>query len=56
MLACTGNKDIELPGSWKLIADQQVDNNGKVISQDTAVSGLLIYTTEGENECAGKME
>jgi len=48
ILACTSNKDAGLPGSWKLIADQQVDSSGKVISQDTAVSGLLIYTAEGK--------
>lgn len=35
-------------GSWKLVADQQVDSVGKVVLQDTAVSGLIIYTPEGK--------
>ncbi len=37
-----------LLGSWKLVADQQVDSLGKVVLQDTAVSGLIIYTPEGK--------
>jgi Lipocalin-like domain len=37
-----------LLGSWKLVADQQVDSLGKVVLQDTSVSGLIIYTPEGK--------
>ncbi len=35
-----------LLGSWQLFADEQIDSSGRVILQDTNVSGLLIYTLE----------
>jgi hypothetical protein len=42
-----GNKET-LAGSWKFIADQELDQENKVCKQDTAVSGLLIYTNDGK--------
>jgi hypothetical protein len=36
-----------LVGTWKLVADQQVDDTEKVIQQDNDVEGMLIYTNEG---------
>jgi Lipocalin-like domain len=49
----SGNKaetEIEnkLAGSWTFIADQLLDSANNVIAQDTAVTGLLIYTTDGK--------
>jgi Lipocalin-like domain len=38
----------KLVGSWKFVADQLLDSTNSIIKQDTAVSGLLIYTTEGK--------
>ena len=38
----------KLAGSWKFIADQLLDSAGLVIKQDTAVTGLLIYTPDGK--------
>lgn len=40
------NEADSLLGSWKLVADQQVDSMGKLVLQDTTVSGILIYTPE----------
>ena len=37
-----------LIGSWKFIADQELDDNNQVKNQDTNVSGLLIYTLDGK--------
>ena len=37
-----------LIGSWNFIADQELDNAGKVSNQDTAVTGLLIYSPDGK--------
>lgn len=37
-----------ITGSWKLIADQEVDDNNKVKKEDTNVRGLLIYTPDGK--------
>lgn len=37
-----------LTGSWKFIADQQVDGNGNVIDEDKNVDGLLVYTPSGQ--------
>jgi len=39
--------DNPLTGSWNFIADQEIDSAGNVINQDTAVTGLLIYTVDG---------
>jgi hypothetical protein len=39
--------DNPLTGSWNFIADQEIDSAGNVINQDTAVTGLLIYTADG---------
>jgi hypothetical protein len=36
-----------LIGTWKFVADQQVDESGKVVQEDKDVDGLLIYTNEG---------
>jgi hypothetical protein len=55
ILACYGpqghaqNKkpNNSLVGTWKLVADQQVDDTGKVILQDKDVDGMLIYTDAG---------
>jgi hypothetical protein len=38
--------DSALYGSWKLVADQLIDNSGNVIRQDTNVAGLIVYTPE----------
>ena len=37
----------EYIGTWEFIADQVIDIEGNVIKQDTAVSGILIYTEGG---------
>ena len=37
-----------LVGSWKFVADQELDNSNHVIKEDTNVSGLLIYTADGK--------
>ncbi len=42
------NNDKLLSGSWKFIADQEVDDNNQVKNEDTSVSGLLIYTVDGK--------
>jgi hypothetical protein len=34
-------------GCWHFIADQELDETGKVIRQDKQVDGMLIYTPEG---------
>ncbi|HMK24961.1 MAG TPA: hypothetical protein VK483_02950 [Chitinophagaceae bacterium] len=36
------DNDNPLTGSWNFIADQEMDSMGKVINQDTSVTGLLI--------------
>ena len=38
----------KLAGSWKFIADQLLDSADHLIKQDTAVTGLLIYTPDGK--------
>lgn len=38
--------DNNLVGTWKFVADQLLDSNYQVIKEDTAVDGLLIYTSE----------
>jgi Lipocalin-like domain len=38
----------KLTGSWQFIADQLLDSVDNVIKQDTGVSGLLVYTTDGK--------
>lgn len=40
-------KDDLFFGSWKYIADQELDSANRVCKQDTSVSGLLIYTPDG---------
>ena len=54
-LSChtTSNKPLaesenKLAGSWKFIADQLLDSADHVIEQDTAVTGLIIYTADGK--------
>jgi hypothetical protein len=42
-----GNNDL-LVGSWKFIADQELDSANRISKQDTSVSGLLIYTLDGK--------
>jgi len=42
------NNDKLLIGSWKFIADQELDNNNQVKNEDTNVRGLLIYTVDGK--------
>lgn len=37
-----------LTGTWKFVADQLLDKNDHIIEQDTAVSGVLIYTADGK--------
>src|SRR6187402_1884693 len=37
-----------LTGAWKAVADQQVNNKGQVVAQDTSIRGLLIYTDAGK--------
>jgi hypothetical protein len=55
ILACHGNNnktetesENKLTGSWQFIADQLLDSANNVIKQDTAVTGLLIYTPDGK--------
>ena len=55
ILACHRNNnkaetesENKLAGSWQFIADQLMDSADHVIKQDTAVSGLLIYTPGGK--------
>ena len=40
------NTDNLLIGSWKFIADQELDNNNRGKNEATNVSGLLIYTVD----------
>lgn len=40
--------DPSIIGTWKLIADQEVDSLGNIVNQDTNVSGQLIYTPDGD--------
>ena len=42
------NNDPAYVGTWEFIADQVVDADGNVVKQDTAVSGILIYTKDGD--------
>lgn len=37
-----------LEGSWKFIADQQLDRSGNVVDEDKNVDGLLVYTPTGQ--------
>jgi hypothetical protein len=46
LLSCQNEKPPHI-GTWEFIADQVVDSEGNVIEQDTAVSGILIYTKDG---------
>lgn len=38
----------QLVGTWRFVADQEIDNSGKVIREDKDVRGQLIYTPEGD--------
>ena len=40
------NNDNFLIGSWKFIADQELDNKNQVKNEDINVRGLLIYTVD----------
>jgi len=42
------NYNNSLIGSWKFIADQDLDNSNHVKNEDTNVRGLLIYTADGK--------
>jgi hypothetical protein len=37
-----------LTGSWKFVADQELDSNNLVVKEDKNVDGLLIYTAGGK--------
>lgn len=37
-----------LPGTWEFIAEQEIDDQGNAIKEDRDVSGILIYTREGD--------
>ncbi|WP_336517948.1 lipocalin-like domain-containing protein [Pollutibacter soli] len=37
-----------LTGSWKFVADQQLDESGHVVAEDRNVDGLLVYTATGQ--------
>lgn len=34
-------------GTWRFVADQEINSEDKVINQDTSVNGMLIYTADG---------
>ncbi len=38
----------KITGTWQFIADQQLDDQGKVVLEDKDVDGMLIYTNEGD--------
>jgi len=42
------NGDERLLGSWRFAEEQELDSTGAVISRDTNVDGLLIYSPEGK--------
>jgi hypothetical protein len=42
------NNNDSFLGSWKMVAEQEVDSTGRINRQDTKVSGLLVYTPEGK--------
>jgi hypothetical protein len=42
------NQKVVLTGSWKFVADQELDSNNRVVKEDTTVDGLLIYTADGK--------
>jgi hypothetical protein len=47
VLVSCGQPDSQLAGTWNLVADQELDNDGNVIKEDRNVRGQLIYTPEG---------
>ena len=42
------NEKVVLAGSWKFVADQELDSNNLIVKEDTNVDGLLIYTADGK--------
>jgi Lipocalin-like domain len=42
------NRESQLSGSWKVVADQLLDDNYNVIDQDTTVTGLILYMPDGK--------
>jgi hypothetical protein len=47
LVSCMDNRP-DLTGTWQFIADQEIDNNGNIIREDTDVDGILIYTPDGD--------
>lgn len=47
VFASCGDNAADLSGTWRLVADQEIDNGGSVIREDKNVLGQLIYTPEG---------
>jgi hypothetical protein len=45
--ACSGKNSHDLAGTWNFVADQEIDNSGRVIKEDRDVRGQLIYTEDG---------
>ncbi|MBL0745858.1 lipocalin-like domain-containing protein [Chryseolinea lacunae] len=46
LTGCADN-DRALTGTWRFVADQQIDSQGNVLMEDLNVDGLLIYTPDG---------
>jgi len=46
--AANNKTENKLIGSWKMVADQLLDNSYNVINQDTSVAGLIIYSPDGK--------
>jgi hypothetical protein len=38
----------KLIGSWKVVADQELDSTNNVVNQDTNVAGLIMYSSDGK--------
>ena len=47
LMSCK-NENSSLIGTWNFTADQEIDSVGNIINQDSNVSGLLLYTADGD--------
>jgi hypothetical protein len=47
VLTCCATPEKDLTGTWTFVADQEIDDDGKVLREDTNVRGQLIYTPDG---------
>ena len=48
IILCSCKENNPLVGTWKFVADQEIDSLQNVIRQDTNVNGLLIYMPNGK--------